>query len=98
MTTDTAVEPTTDAMDYPIEEIYDKYEGEWLAVIVTDEDMYGPKRGRAIYHSSDQAKVLKFLLANPDKRAGIHRAYNPPKDMEYLISIWETHGDTTTNA
>ena len=96
MIADTAVEPTTDAMDYTIEELESQYPGEWMVIHVTERNIHSPTRGRVVYHSKDKEDAYKSLKVTPDRLLGIYYGGPRPLDgTEYLISIWETHDDTT---
>ena len=96
MTTARAVEPMIDTTDYTFGELDAKYEGEWLAVIITEKDRIGgPTRGRIVYRSKDQKKVLHYLLETSDRSVMLHRAHPRPEGVEYFLSVWETNDDST---
>ncbi len=44
-----------------IEQLKQKYDGEWLAIAVTKENVEGPSEGDLLHHSTDRKAVWKAI-------------------------------------
>lgn len=59
-----------------IAELKRNYQGEWLAIEVTEEDEYGPTKGNLIFHSHDHDQVWGEI-ANDPRRIYVTYAGSP---------------------